>query len=156
MKLFIMRHGTAEPWANDETDFDRKLTVYGREEVSRQGEAFASQWYGIETWASPYIRTQESAAILSATIGRDVKSTRLITPESSLVGIRDCLLVQSTDLLLVSHQPLVSRLISMLTGRPLADCPMDTASVAVLSGDIMATDCMVLEGIWHSHGSVSR
>jgi len=153
VKLYLLRHGTAERWLNDDQDFGRQLTDVGQGEVARQSKVFSELATAeFECWVSPYIRTQQTADILLEGRNLTKQTTRLLTPDAGTVGISDALISQSGDLLLITHQPLVSKLIALLSGRPWADCPMDTASLAVLEGDVCAADCMELKGIWHSNG----
>jgi len=156
VKLYLLRHGTAETWLNDDQDFGRQLTEFGEAEVARQAEVFTQlASANFECWVSPYKRTQQTADIFFANAQLNKQTTRLLTPDAGTVGISDALVSQTGDLLLITHQPLVSKLIALLSGRPWSDCPMDTASLAVLEGDVFASDCMELKGIWHSNGTRS-
>ncbi|MEQ3696871.1 MAG: histidine phosphatase family protein [Pseudomonadales bacterium] len=149
MKLYILRHGTAERWLNDSMDFDRQLTDFGVAQIEQLVPQWRTTMASIETWVSPYQRTQQTAKVL---LGAEAsfQTTRLITPEASLVSLLNLLPEQKQDLLLVSHQPLVSSLVAKLSGLSPYDCPMSPASLAVLEGDVMAASCMDLRSLNHS------
>lgn len=138
MQLWIVRHGEAEPYqANDEL---RALTTKGKQDI----KALASQ---LQQWqvqpqrvlVSPYLRTQQTLAILQAqnAWSPSVEPSNHITPDAS---ISDCLnLLEGTkSSLMVSHQPLVSLLLSVLVDghqRHAYDYPMNPGSIACLSLD---------------------
>lgn len=149
MKLYILRHGTAERWLNDSMDFDRQLTDFGVAQIEQLVPEWREALASIETWVSPYQRTQQTAKVL---LGAEAgfQTTRLITPEASLASLLNLLPEQKQDLLLVSHQPLVSSLVAKLSGKVPYDCPMSPASLAVLEGDVMAAGCMDLCSLNHS------
>ncbi|NVK10953.1 MAG: phosphohistidine phosphatase SixA [Gammaproteobacteria bacterium] len=155
MKLAILRHGTAEPWRNDETDEDRALTVTGVDEVTRQGLAHFLSLNPESIWVSPYRRTQQTVASFTPT-DTYFETTRILVPESPPMVVLDALINVHTNLLLVSHQPLVSQLIAKLSARAPYDCPMNPASLAILEGDVFAAGCMQLEAIYHANGDVTR
>ena len=148
MRLYILRHGTAERWINDSMDFDRQLTEFGVAQIEQLVAQWRPQFSQLETWVSPYQRTQQTAKVLLGT-NASYHTTRLITPEASLTSLLNLLPEQTQDLLLVSHQPLVSALVAKLSGQSPYDCPMSPASLAVLEGDVMASGCMDLIALNH-------
>jgi len=155
VKLAILRHGTAEPWRNDETDELRTLTVGGEAEVSRQGQEWLQHVKPQLIWVSPYHRTQQSAAQFLGS-DRTFETTRILVPESPPQVVLDSIISLQQNLLLISHQPLVSQLIAKLSGRAPYDCPMNPASLAVLEGDVFAANTMTLEAIYHANGDITR
>jgi len=120
MRLYLLRHGQAEPYqAQDEI---RQLTETGRlqtAEIARQYLANV-RWDAI--WASPYIRAQQTAQIVldavhQAQPDRNMQITTVsrITPEDSA---REALALfnghEGRTLLLVSHQPFLGTLAGLL------------------------------------------
>lgn len=150
MKLYILRHGAAESFYNAIDDQQRALTPYGEVEVQRQA-VFVPKADIQLAWVSPYRRTQQTAALLA--LNCPTKTIDLLTPESSLPGLLDQLISLTDDTILITHQPLASKLVSALSDRAISTCPMDTASLAILEGDIVARGCMDLKCIHHSSGS---
>ena len=148
MRLYVLRHGSAEPWLSDDTDFNRNLSYRGEHEIQSLVAEWRESLSRCEIWVSPYCRTQQTAERL---LGDGVKfhTTRLITPDASLIQLLDLLPEQTADLLLISHQPLVSALVAKLSGCDPFDCPMSPASLAVLEGDVIAAGCMDLVALHH-------
>lgn len=150
MKLWILRHGEAEARAN--TDAQRRLTVHGREQVMRTaGYLLAQPLQAI--FASPYVRAQQTAALVSEALGFDkpVSTVPWLTPESDMqqvIGELDRLGLE--HVLLVSHQPLVGALVGMLEhGHAQQPAAMHTASLAELEGEWPLAGLMSLRGLHH-------
>lgn len=151
MRLWLLRHGEAEPRAR--TDAERDLTEQGREEVRRS----AAHLHGRPLQAilaSPYRRAQQTAEIVREVLGfaGQVETVSWLTPETDL---RDALLYldrrNEQELLLVTHQPFVGALGAWLvTGSRSEGLPMGTASLAELSGEHLAGGLMALESLHHS------
>lgn len=66
MKLWVLRHGEAEPRAN--SDAERRLTAHGREQVVRSAAHLLGQPLQAII-ASPYVRAQQTAALVHETLG---------------------------------------------------------------------------------------
>ncbi|MCQ4287510.1 phosphohistidine phosphatase SixA [Pseudomonas stutzeri] len=150
MKLWLLRHGEAEPRAR--TDAERNLTAAGQLEV----EHAASHLQGQPLQAilvSPYQRAQQTAEIIRQTLGFTgaVETVPWLTPESDP---KDAMLYLDRrieqHLLLVTHQPFVGVLGGWLvSGHRDAPLSMATASLAELEGDYLATGSMRLVGLRH-------
>ena len=66
MKLWILRHGEAEPHAR--SDAQRNLTEHGREQVRQAAAHLIGQ--SIDTiLVSPYVRAQQTAEIVRKVLG---------------------------------------------------------------------------------------
>lgn len=133
MKLFILRHGQAEPQRT--TDEARELTEKGRADTARVLELRLADMQGLgEIWASPLVRAQQTAGIAAERFpGLPIQTTPLLIPEASPTLLIDWL--QSFDqpdrsILLVSHQPFVGELVNQLCGKPAGFYPMGTSSLA--------------------------
>ena len=61
MKLWVLRHGEAEPRAK--TDAERRLTAHGREQVLHSAAYLIGQPLQAIV-ASPYVRAQQTAALV--------------------------------------------------------------------------------------------
>jgi len=138
MLLLIARHGEAE--AQAPLDSQRNLTPRGRDITAQLGAAIVKKNFQPEQiWASPYVRAQQTAQILHRQISSSahIRECPVITPDSS---VHDCLAwlqreSERESLMLVSHQPFVTQLISWLchaTLQPDVDIPVLTTSSAVL------------------------
>ncbi|HGM5579362.1 TPA: phosphohistidine phosphatase SixA [Pseudomonas putida] len=148
MKLWILRHGEAEPRAS--TDAERRLTAHGREQVLHSAARLLGQPLQAIV-ASPYVRAQQTAALVHDTLGfaESVRTVPWLTPESDVrqvIGEIERLGLE--HVLLVSHQPLVGALVGMLEhGHLQQPAPMSTASLAELEGDWPLAGLLTLRGL---------
>jgi len=148
--LFVMRHGHAEPLAkSDET---RALTDEGRAEVAAVCKARASELAQVKTlWASPFVRTRQTAKIVAQAFGLEVEVQELLTGETPVNALLEAIAELDESrfpLMLVSHQPLVGSLVNGLCGTG-NEHPMGTASLACLRTDVWALDCAEMEWLQH-------
>ena len=143
MKVWILRHGEAQ--AHARTDAERNLTEHGRAEVLRSAAHLIGQPLGAII-ASPYVRAQQTAQLVRDVLGfqPEILTVPWLTPDED---VRQVLKKLDTDddVLLVSHQPLVGNLISLLQhGHQRQPQPMYTASLAQLEGDFPLAGLMSL------------
>jgi len=148
MKVWVLRHGEAEPQAR--SDAERALTAHGREQVLRSAAHLIGQPLQA-IYASPYLRAQQTAQLVRGALGFDAEIITVpwLTPESNP---RDVSLRLDTgeNLLLVSHQPLVGNLLSLLQhGNVRQPEPMGTASLAELEGELPLDGAMTLLSVRH-------
>jgi len=110
-----MRHGEAEP--KTASDSERQLTKMGEEQV-RRSLAIASEMGALVDVivTSPILRARETAEIAKEILGMpNVIVNLVLGPDSSSIEVfRELRELNKTGILLVSHQPLVSELISSL------------------------------------------
>ncbi|MEN2508720.1 phosphohistidine phosphatase SixA [Stutzerimonas stutzeri] len=150
MRLWLLRHGQAEPKAR--TDAQRNLTDVGRREV--EGAAAPLQDQSLQViLVSPYQRAQQTAEIVRQALGftGPVETVPWLTPDSDPADAM-LYLDRRTEqrLLLVTHQPLVGALGGWLvSGHRDAPLPMATASLAELEGEHLAAGLMHLVGLRH-------
>ena len=135
--LYIMRHGHAVNRAA--SDAQRPLSPQGETEVRQ----VASKLSGLKPdlfMASPYLRAQQTARILkeAAAIPSEITTEPGITPDDHPSGVAKMLseLDNVSEILMVSHNPLVSALVSLLVdGHLQGGYAMSTASIACLDFD---------------------
>ena len=115
MKIYFIRHGEAEIYAED--DFKRKLTTIGRVKLENSFKAFANRLEdkrSYKIYSSPLERAKETAEILAKHLDSDFEV------KDYLAGgrIRDILKTLDPDgnYILVSHEPFISNWIYQLTG----------------------------------------
>lgn len=154
MKLWLLRHGEAEPHAR--TDAERELTRRGRREVRQMTAHLASR--PLQTiLCSPYIRARQTAELLEALLDGtpELVVVDWLTPDSDPRQALDWLAERSEkELLLVSHQPFIGALAGLLIHGHLQDpVPMKTASLAELDGELPLAGTMYLRALHHpDHG----
>ena len=148
MKIWILRHGEAQPHAR--RDAERELSVKGREQVLHSAARLLDQPLD-SILASPYVRAQQTAELVRNALGfaPELISVPWLTPDSDP---RQALsqLPDSGNVLLVTHQPFVGDLISLLMhGHMRQPQPMHTASLAELEGEWPLAGSMTLCNLWH-------
>lgn len=151
MKLFILRHGEAEPFM--QPDADRVLTVKGILDAQAVGEKLKAESIQVDTVAiSPYVRTRQTLDNFQLKYGTIVDShtTSAITPNGLLSDVYDLLSGFDEDscVMLISHLPLVSILIANLVDGSESDMhqyPMAPASLAEIDLAHCSAGCGVLK-----------
>ncbi len=151
MKLFVLRHGQAEPsLINDDV---RQLTAKGRLVTRRVIEMRREALSNIsQLWVSPLIRAQQTAEIVASYVpGLSLQTTSLLIPEAKPGQVIDWLQSFSANesILLVSHLPLVGKLLDQLCGQVEGYHPMATSSLAALELEPVAAGLARL--LWLDH-----
>ncbi len=140
MKLFVLRHGEAEAIAS--TDRQRQLTERGRQQIQSMVERNQKALADLELiYASPFVRTQQTVEefmnCLSAFTGKQYshQSEDRLVPNSSPQQVLNmlCSLEDNANVILVSHQPLVSELVSSLCDIDVNSISMPTATLATIT-----------------------
>lgn len=148
MKLWVLRHGEAEPRAN--SDAERRLTTHGREQVLCSAAHLLGEPLQAII-ASPYVRAQQTAALVHGALGfvEPVRTVLWLTPDTDpqqVIAELDRLGLEHA--LLVSHQPLVGALVGLLEqGHSQTPAAMSTATLAELEGDWPLAGLMTLLGL---------
>ena len=132
MQIVIFRHGDAEPSAI--RDEYRNLTPRGRDEVELAVQRFKGFTPRLVA-ASPYVRAQQTAEIVLQTFSDASTQTWAdLTPSGSCDSVAQQLEETGFDsVVLVSHQPLVSRLVRYFTSDNVS---MGTASAVLIETEI--------------------
>ena len=138
MKLYLLRHGAAGSASSDAL---RPLTGRGETEASNIAKACADRLMNVkQVVSSPYLRARQTAAILLRTLneispgqlGQELLISPVITPGSDIVSVGAFVDdLDSDEVLLVTHQPLVGSLLMFLTDNH-GHSAMETANLAAL------------------------
>ena len=148
MKICIVRHGSAVPGAVD--DQDRTLTEKGAHQATQAGKWLKSQVFDRPAcWASPYRRTLQTAENISVSTGYDIQSNTCLTPDREVSDVINQLQSSSSDVVLVSHLPLVGHIASYLIDGEIREQPWSPAECWVLEGDAPGPGCMSVVGVWY-------
>ena len=132
MKLYVLRHGAAEPLAL--SDAARRLTPRGEAEVRAVALACEQRLAGLQRIVtSPYQRARQTAAELMRTLNfaGELLVEAALTPAGDAGQVAALIDTLGGETLLVSHQPLVGELLCYLTDRE-GLASMDTANLAAL------------------------
>lgn len=167
--ISILRHGEAEPMCRE--DAQRALTDKGLL-YSRAAGSSIQQHYqaigGVEAvFYSPFKRTTQTAQavreVLPSYVGSDLSASLVCEPATALLGDntpqRVCEWLDTiafTNILLVSHQPLVSNCLDwMIKGNDSqrfgesGGYPFYPSTLAVLKTEVVAAGCFELETLVH-------
>lgn len=140
MFVFIMRHGEAASGAM--VDADRALTDVGRHDVANMLSTYKEELVVIdEIWASPYLRTQQTAEIVAGIIHKPIVTRDWLTPTANPDHVLGALREAEKTVLVVSHQPLVGTLLDRFAGLETGRYRMGTASVACIETELMMYGC---------------
>lgn len=148
--LCLLRHGEAEAMAP--SDALRRLTARGEQQVRDAAEQLRD--LGLQRMlVSPYVRAQQTAALVQQTLGftGPLQTVPWLTPDSSpQQALAELDAFEGESVLLVTHQPFVGALAGLLVhGSRQQALPMQTASLALLTGDSWAAGCMTLQALVH-------
>jgi len=151
-RIWIFRHGEAErQTANDP---DRVLTERGEHDARAAGKWLAGVATSqLQIFASPYQRAQQTAKNAALALPhQSIRTVNWLTPDCDPNDvIKNINQLTFSELLLVSHQPLVSALIgAFVSGDYLAGAPMATASLAELEMKTIAAGCASLHSLRHA------
>ena len=149
MKLWVLRHGEAEPYGS-RPDSERALTAHGREEALRSAAELIGQPI-TAIYASPYLRAQQTAELVRDALGfqPEIRTVEWLTPDNRPQAVAEQL-VSVDYALLVSHNPLVGNLLGYLQhGHVQQPEAVKTAGLAELEGDMPLAGAMKLNSIKH-------
>lgn len=140
MRLFLLRHGEAGYDAlSDEL---RSITPAGQLRLKSMLQQNAGLFGAVETvFHSPYLRTTQTAELVAEVCAAPLQISDLLVPEASPQQIIDFLLEQNrdNDIMLVTHQPLIGYLVSLLCEGDLSHPePMLPGAMAVIDLELPA------------------
>jgi phosphohistidine phosphatase len=128
MDLIFWRHAEAEEWTDGCDDLQRSLTPRGEKQAAR-----VAQWLdrqlpdGVRVLSSPARRTEQTVLAL----GRKYKLRDELAPNGTPEQLLE--LVQwpasRQTFLVVSHQPLIGRVIARLIGLPEEECAVRKGAI---------------------------
>lgn len=139
-RLYVVRHGKAENDGPSGDDFDRKLAERGKDDAKKLGARLKDRDVRVDMiFSSPAKRARKTARILAKKIGYE-KDKIVCDPmiyEDSFKGALD--LIRSADnslerLMIVGHNPGLTRLVAFLTGKDVDSLP--TCGAACIDFDL--------------------
>ena len=140
MEIYILRHGIAVERGTPgyKKDSERPLTKEGEEKMHQIAEAMLGMGLQFDLiLSSPYVRAKQTAQIVAGELDEEVTSTDFLIPDAN--GLE--LIAEINDekpqrVLLVGHEPDLSRLISILvTGGSDATIELKKGGLCKLTSD---------------------
>lgn len=117
MNLYLLRHGEAE--VNASSGGGRQLTESGHEEVANVAKQFASKNLKLDRcFASPALRAQQTAETFLSYIFTppEIETAEVLSANQRAAQLMSFLEgVPEGNILLVSHNPILSELLALLT-----------------------------------------
>jgi phosphohistidine phosphatase len=148
VKLYLIRHGEAV--YGDTDDINRQLTERGEQHAQNAALWLSKTVKGpVSLWASPYLRTQQTAAPIAKALNIEVTSHNCLKPEMTAQKVVDELAKEEQSIILVTHLPLVGRLASLLIDGVVFDQPWSPTEIWQLEGDVFAAGCLVSTDVWY-------
>ena len=118
MEIYILRHGIAVDRGTPgyKKDGDRPLTEDGIDKIHQVVEAMLAMELKFDLiLSSPYVRAAETAKIVAGELDEEVTFTEFLLPDGNpLELIREINDNKPQSVLLVGHEPDLSRLMSLL------------------------------------------
>ncbi|RDE24227.1 phosphohistidine phosphatase SixA [Motiliproteus coralliicola] len=145
LQLLLMRHGEAAFSSPDEM---RELTQRGREHTLQVSRECLDSLAGIDrVYVSPYLRAKQTLQLIGSLAELPAAETYAgLTPDSDIDALIEWLQPQQGKVLLVAHNPLLSRLLSQLLGDS-GHYGFDTSTMAQLTMPLAASGCAELDWI---------
>ena len=140
MRIFVLRHGTAEPRESGKTDDARKLTADGKEKLGRVLEAAAKASVKPSAiLSSPLVRAVQTAELAAHALhfeGR-IARTEALLPDSTPQKLWDEIRSRKDDkqLLLAGHEPHLSASVAFLLGVPALQLDLKKGALVRLDMD---------------------
>jgi len=138
MRLWIGRHGEAS--FNAPSDRERPLTPNGIGQTRMLARKHARNLSNItEIWSSPLRRAQETAALYAKMLDLSIETRTFLSPDTDpervVSKLSEC--DSGDELLIISHQPLVGELVSLLVaGNIYESHPFSTSELVLLELDL--------------------
>lgn len=140
MRLLLLRHG--EAGYDAPSDELRPLTANGRLRLEAMLQSASGKLQTVgRIIHSPYLRTTQTAELVQSVCPLSLEISDRLTPEASPAQLLDWLQAQDgeQDLLLVTHQPLIGNLVSLLCEGDLSRPePMLPGALAIIECDLPA------------------
>jgi phosphohistidine phosphatase len=149
MRLVIVRHGAAVP--GGDLDAERVLQPQGHDQAVAAGKWLRSRDFtAAQVLSSPYIRARQTAEHICDEVGLPEPALQeVLTPDTSAQLAVELLTQLTSDVIIVSHLPLVGRMASLLVEGQVLDQPWSTGECWVLEGDVYAAGCMQVSAAWY-------
>ena len=150
MRLFIARH--AEAGFDAPTDRLRPITENGIAQTSSLVDRYLPELTSVpRIWCSDLLRARQTAEIFSRIVDTPLDVKPFLSPDKDPQLVLRKLSDHNSDedLLVVSHQPLVGSLVSLLcAGHVYEAHPFVTSEIVVLETDIIGSGLATLVSAW--------
>lgn len=116
--LYLLRHGSAEQSKPHQQDASRSLTEDGRQEIQAQTQRHINDLKQIQRIIySPYLRTKQTAELVNEMVGVELEPSPKIIPSGNAQLVCESLADMESDLLVVSHLPIIAEIGFAIMGK---------------------------------------
>ncbi len=143
--MFLLRHGEAQLFAD--SDPQRALTSAGYHQTTEILTQSKVELQAVtKIIASPYVRAQQTAELVSEFLELPIETNELLTPEGSVAKVSELIDQYHQEVpLLVTHQPLVGSFVDWICGLAPGRHMMGTSALACVQADVVAGSCGELQ-----------
>jgi phosphohistidine phosphatase len=150
MKLYVVRHGAAEPGSADRT---RRLSPEGIAEIQSLADLLRFRGVSVDRILhSGYRRAEETAKILSEATGAPVRLHEGLAPEDDPDALVAELPAIRGATVIVGHMPFLGSLCRRLVGEQVALPELGTSSIVCLEPLDGTLDPRSWRIVWHDSG----
>ncbi|MDX2349698.1 MAG: histidine phosphatase family protein [Porticoccus sp.] len=150
MVIYLLRHGDA-PF--DSSCGERSLSVQGEIDTRHVVNQHLNELSQLQLiLCSPTLRARQTLKILTETLNYqgELLFEDALRSEGQLNGVEHCVDALDTDqILLVSHQPLIGQILEYLTDKSGIGWSMDTSSLACLDTITFSRGCADMKWLTH-------
>ncbi|MBZ0301069.1 MAG: phosphohistidine phosphatase SixA [Anaerolineae bacterium] len=136
MKLYLVRHGKAEPADGKIDDHDRPLTADGAARLETTAAVIARlNLKPDHIYSSPRVRARQTAEIIARALHKDVEILEAVDFDFSVQAVQVVTkdLGPDAEIMFVGHNPSMEQVVQMLTG---ANVMMKVGSLARIDIDL--------------------
>lgn len=146
MLIYLLRHGDA-PYSGMEGE--RSLSAEGKKDLQRVLLQHRAELAGLSlVLCSPVLRARQTMTVLVETLNYQgpLLFDDVLSPESSVTAVGSRMdSMKEGPILLLSHQPLIGKILEYLTDRTGSGWSMTTSSLACLDVTVFSRGCADLE-----------
>ena len=150
MRFFLLRHGDA-PF--DSARGERALSDQGARQIRRVLERHGANLQSLDLiLCSPVLRARQSLRVLTECLNYrgELIFEDVLRSESSVAAVEACVdRLQVTSLLLLSHQPLIGKMLDYLADESGLGWSMSTGTLACLDGIAFGRGAGELQWLTH-------
>ena len=136
MRIYLLRHGSAEQRAGGADSPGRQLVAKGREQCRLAADLFLRMELRFDgALTSPYLRARQTAEAVLEGSRQQVplaEDKRLVPGASPSAAFEAILAVKASRLLVCGHEPLLSDLAAQLIGAPSAALTLKKGGIVEL------------------------
>ncbi len=150
MVIYLLRHGDA-PF--DSSCGERSLSAQGKTDTRHVVQQYLHELSQLQLiLCSPTLRARQTLKILTETLNYqgELLFEDALRSEGQLSAVEHCVdALDTNQILLLSHQPLIGQILEYLTDKPGIGWSMDTSSLVCLDAIAFSRGCADMKWLTH-------